>query len=514
MSVSNKLKRLSNHVLLAALGLMPVGALASQDVVCSLPVGAEGVSYADEDIDEREAWGPSALEVGPDGTFWLADTAAGRVLHYSKDCQLLGIIQPKVVAVSALKVTGDSLFILDKAAMQPEVLHLGLSGAEHGRYPVSAEVTSLALGERGELLVELAFGASVEQLLDSNRLLSKAPQAGYVRNGTTYSVRPSDIAQDASAGKLSIGAKEVEVRVANHLGGLRVLDVAQDGSVTLKTEEVVTDGVVKVDATLRRYSPAGKLLGLARLPLAEEYTHVESNVAVARNGTSFVLVPLRDRVEIRSLSFSNALRPILPMANLRAQEAGPSRQDGTISPMACISYSTIKSNANVFLNNSKYMSSTNTDGSCSGRTKPRYLGGAGTYSSVSYDWGGFDSVSGFNSAMSPGTYQAGDTNSAGVESCSKGVDCSGFVSRTWGTTTKYGTSTLPNISWQLSSHLSMATGDIYNKSGSHVVLVDYVNNGVYVWESTTASSYDRVVRRYRDWSSFSGYVPRRYNNKC
>jgi hypothetical protein len=95
------------------------------------------------------------------------------------------------------------------------------------------------------------------------------------------------------------------------------------------------------------------------------------------------------------------------------------------------------------------------------------------------------------------------------------VDCSGFVSRTWGTTSKYGTSTLPGISTRLSSHLSMTTGDIYNLSGSHVVLVDYLyGNGLYVWESTTASSYDRVVRRYRDWSSFSGYDPRRYNNKC
>jgi hypothetical protein len=165
--------------------------------------------------------------------------------------------------------------------------------------------------------------------------------------------------------------------------------------------------------------------------------------------------------------------------------------------------------------NSKYLSATNTDGSCSGRGKPRYIGGAGTYRSVAYDWGGFSSRSQYNTAMSPGTGKAGDINTAGVESCSYGLDCSGFVSRAWQKTTKYGTSTLSQVSWQMSSTSSLREGDVMNKSGSHVVLfVSFATGGIWTLEATTTSSYDRVVYITRSWSALSGYVPRRLTGVC
>jgi hypothetical protein len=37
--------------------------------------------------------------------------------------------------------------------------------------------------------------------------------------------------------------------------------------------------------------------------------------------------------------------------------------------------------------NSLYHSDTNINGACTNGTKPRYLGGPGTYGSVSYKWG-------------------------------------------------------------------------------------------------------------------------------
>lgn len=166
-----------------------------------------------------------------------------------------------------------------------------------------------------------------------------------------------------------------------------------------------------------------------------------------------------------------------------------------------------------YRSNSKSLSETNITGSCSGRKKPHYLGSAKTYSSVPYKWGGFDSVSSFNSHMSPKTGRAGDVSSGDTLSCAYGVDCSGFVSRVWGVSSKKGTSTLPGIapvipeSWLLPY-------DIFNKSGHVMLYRSKASGGYYVSEATTKDNKDRVVYQFQEADYVDGFVPRRYNNVC
>ena len=65
----------------------------------------------------------------------------------------------------------------------------------------------------------------------------------------------------------------------------------------------------------------------------------------------------------------------------------------------------------------------------------------GDFMGVAYDWGGFDSLFQFSEPIRAG--QAAGSEAGGlVSSCTTGVDCSGFVSRTWKTTSKYGTATI------------------------------------------------------------------------
>jgi hypothetical protein len=118
--------------------------------------------------------------------------------------------------------------------------------------------------------------------------------------------------------------------------------------------------------------------------------------------------------------------------------------------------------------------------------------------------------------MDPNTYQAGDINTAASENCSKGVDCSGFVSRVWQLTTKYGTCTLEGISTQLSSTSQLIRGDIMNKCNVHTMVFMIFNGstGFYDYEATIYNSYDRVVYIASTWSRVSTYLPRRYNNVC
>lgn len=136
----------------------------------------------------------------------------------------------------------------------------------------------------------------------------------------------------------------------------------------------------------------------------------------------------------------------------------------------------------------------------------------GNYIGVPYKWGGFDSIDQFRTKLSQG-YGAGSYSSDGVLSCITGVDCSGYVSRCWEQTTKYGTSTIQEISSQLGSTSAMKKADAFNKAGSHVVMLAYYHrDGSPVIMEAAGGEYRKTVFRKVSWSYLNGYLPIRYDN--
>ncbi|BBM87871.1 hypothetical protein [Candidatus Uabimicrobium amorphum] len=139
---------------------------------------------------------------------------------------------------------------------------------------------------------------------------------------------------------------------------------------------------------------------------------------------------------------------------------------------------------------------------------------SGSHYKIPYKWGGFTSVSVFKQKASQGKYAGSDYTKSvswGDNHC-VGVDCSGFVSRAWGTSKKYGTSTIGQVSTQLSSTSKLKKGDALNKRGSHIVLV-IENNPSGTVSVIEASGIDWAVsKRTRNLSSMSGYKPIYYNN--
>ncbi|HTA61650.1 MAG TPA: hypothetical protein VK835_04315, partial [Bacteroidia bacterium] len=132
---------------------------------------------------------------------------------------------------------------------------------------------------------------------------------------------------------------------------------------------------------------------------------------------------------------------------------------------------------------------------------------------MAYCWGGFSSLSSFTSGLLTGK-SAGDddctTNGDCCESCALGVDCSGFVSHAWGLTTKYSTTTLPNISTAYSSASQVKQGDIFNLAGSHTRLVDTnYNNGSFLLMESSAVDWKVSYRSYTA-SQLTSYTPRWY----
>ena len=179
-----------------------------------------------------------------------------------------------------------------------------------------------------------------------------------------------------------------------------------------------------------------------------------------------------------------------------------------------ISRDKVISIASDYANHSWYCSSDNASG-CGSSTNCPVSGSAfskGYHTGVAYQWGGFDSIENFDRKLSEG-YTAGDvTGTICTSSCATGVDCSGFVSRCWGLTSKHSTSTLHNVSSEISKN-NIKKGDIYNKKGSHVVLFDsFSSSGTpFIYESVYGYPH-KVYYHESLWSYLDGYVPRKFNN--
>lgn len=164
-------------------------------------------------------------------------------------------------------------------------------------------------------------------------------------------------------------------------------------------------------------------------------------------------------------------------------------------------------------------------------TQPSFLvgvTGTKTFRGYPYNWGGYDSewtasssgwksfADGLSKSKYAGNIKAG---TKGHITNTIGLDCSGYVSAAYDLGKKYGTSTLIDGKVFKKATTKPVAGDIYNKSGSHVVIVmdRRKENGTWVMaigESTTAkfpAGDDKVLHHMRNESTFpSGYVTGKY----
>jgi len=153
--------------------------------------------------------------------------------------------------------------------------------------------------------------------------------------------------------------------------------------------------------------------------------------------------------------------------------------------------------------------------SCSGKTvqTPSWVK-IGSNTGMPYCWGGWTSTSSIQGYLNSGK-SAGDSNTAtsfGVEpSCAVGLDCSGLVSRAWALSSKYSTSTLPNISTSVALTQTQP-GDILNLAGSHTRLIETnYGNGYYRVIESSATDWKTSYHTYVT-VNLSSYTPRVYNN--
>lgn len=517
-----------------AIGLTPSQALNSRaqqqttyDVVASVFIGDDGLQYSSAPNEEVLVWGPSSLVVDDQGQFWIGTAVTKEVVRVSSEGKVVERIGlgDNTVGLDDFTINSSGIWVLDTASLEQQVRLFDRAGGLAGAQVLPPELTRSA-GVTGmekdpaDESIYLTGGTNVSALIADKlgTLESPSKLSGRTFGGFPYLVSTDVPAAGeifANSAKVTTPYGSVRIRVKNSLAGISILSASPEfGLYVLVTEMDPLSPVIKVDEVVQHFDMStGLLIGLARVPLQERYTFVEHGTAVGPDGSVFSLITRANSIDIVRLGFASRIEPIIVSA-----PGGLTRSAIGIAgygTMACsIARTTIINTANSFASNSVSLNSTNTDGGCPGRGKPRYIGGAGTYSSVPYDWDGFDTPSGYNAFMGQ-NYQAGDINTAGAEGCSKGVDCSGLVSRAWGLTSKYGTYTLETVS-SVISRSALQQGDILNLAGTHTVIFRWNGsyNQVNVIESTTTNNLDRVYAGSWDWSRFNGYTSRKYNNVC
>jgi len=474
------------------------------EVLFTIPIGDAGLHYSGIGPESRP-WGPSSFRIASDGTFWIADTAAHRLVQFDESGTLLSVLEmpESVVGITDFGMDARTFIVLDASAVEPAVYRISEAGVVLDRWTLLSGIeTPTGVRVKGaDLFLEQEGGAIVSRLADNGAgALEKTAEANGLNISTldkVFSLRTSQ--------------KQRNERVRDTLARVAVLDFQSEHIIPILVEEMVSLPILQVDQTVWLYDESLRSIGRARVPLAQQYVYVEHPVVVGPTGEVYALLTAPEHVSVVRLNIHKELRPVLPTA---PRQTGRDYL-GTFEK-ACLARDTMLATASFYLNNIKSLTATNISGSCSGRGKPRYLSSAGSYYSVPYDWGGNDTVAGFNSAMDASTNnKAGDIDTAASETCSRGVDCSGYVGRIWGKSVKYNTDTLRNISARLSSTAVLKQGDVMNKVSDHVALfVRTSSSGAYWYESTKFNSYDRVIYVYHPWSYFSLYEPRRFLDVC
>lgn len=141
---------------------------------------------------------------------------------------------------------------------------------------------------------------------------------------------------------------------------------------------------------------------------------------------------------------------------------------------------------------------------------------------VAYKWGGYDTPATFLRGVDSGK-AAGDIYTAekrrlddgGVSDDAVGVDCSGFVCRSWKTAKRYSTATLADVCRKLPSVSELQPADAMNQPGGHVLLfvkwLDAEKTRALFYEaapfSKTLASEHAVKQMVAD-----GFVPLRYRH--
>jgi len=505
--------------------------------------------------EEQLPTGPNAVSLDMTGNVYIGDQLNHHVLVIGADGQIVNnIFYDSSVSVTDLTVMNQHLFLLDISNEKVHEYTLTGAAVKDFSFPYFEQLNRITTEMSGRLSITGLLKASDISIQANQPFIETSVSVNAGDSDTTTLDLTPVVGIGTSRGTFSVvlqkntstnGIVKIEnnteiyrlvVNAVSHceLGSVSLLDFDNLGNVYILVTSLISNnaGAVIADSQVVKYDPQGNLLSTIDIP-DTGYTYASNGIAVDANGNIYQILtelsathlirwtqyPKGKTVDLSQLSLSSD-----PNTASLASDLGGACTYEPLSSTAInnddvtalsITRDQVISNAEAYRSHTwtvgpnNYSSRTCSNGCPVG---PSHWSIGTQVTGVAYQWGGYDTISSFDSKLSQG-YLAGDVSGTScVGSCATGVDCSGFVSRAW-ETSRYTTSTLPSVSTQI-ARSELKKGDILDNISSHVVLFSYFDSsGAPVYYEAAYGSPSKVwLNTTGGWNYVSGYTPYRYNN--
>lgn len=478
--------------------------------------------------------GPQSLRMAADGMFVLTDTVNQRILRWRANEQPMTIDLRDARISCALDAveSGPVTWVLDHSGERVVKFRLGQPVSEYKvSKAINAKLTRLTAPTASGVEGDVADIGSTP-LVESDRAVAAT------HDGRDASVPTSE---RAVAGEQPVridytngpfrprralfqfdGATTVDVAVPGVLTAARYIGADAVGRRYIAVDELIPGGDVRL--TVRRFTGT-RLDGVAEFPLARSIGS-RTPIALSPTGSVYGLLVAATDVEIVELLFVAPSIASAAFATRAASSAAVAWGTTALVGTGTVSAATRASamgTAGAYWTHQWWCAQLNwmtcSDyGSGKTSTTPPYIYNGGYsryYYEVPYKWGGWASLSTFDTDIGTYVRSAGDATGTGVTlSCATGVDCSGFVQNCWGYTSyKLSDRNLvDSYTTDLGKNWSqLLQADAIDWYGNHIMLFDSfqsLGGGVYVYE---ASNIDwRVYYRYHPYTDLGNYYAKRW----
>lgn len=502
----------------------------------SLEASASTHSLLYTAVDEQgNVLGPSDFTIA-NGKTYVLNTANNTVFQYSNNKQVARIALDDIDVVGT-KVCADdtSVFVLDNtlSVVKLEAGKNKVIGSAETEMDLDTAVGFNVDGNKIYVSEPTPTGGKTHVYhIDSDKMILEETVDGYMVDENTF-YRTEIISQNGeNAGHACVitvmdangnTTSTISLKSDNYIAGAQYMGKNDAGQHVIKQIDMVcfSDGTCEIEETLRTVNANNAIVSCIILPetfqsMGNQAKVIEDDVILFSENERGVSV---DTIDTEKLPLAASFQSSLTGKEkiLSEEQINAANSQSPVSPAALtsISRSAVIADAKAYHSSFTWTCAAKNLAALSNWRCPRYVSGAGTYSYMPYCWGGFSTTAQFRDGLS-GSGRVGNINSStGTHVYNTyGLDCSGYVSRCWRQSTKYGTGTIGNICTTI-NYSQLKSADALNKSGSHIVLYEYADgSGNYVlYEATTLNQYDRVSHTLRSISNLSsgGYVALRYN---
>ena len=499
--------------------------------------------------DREEIEGPQAIHAGDRGEIYILDQVNGRVLLLDPNEpaeRTRSLALPQGSRPTDLVVLNENLYIWDggpralqdKGQDEGPVRSLSFSPNQSA----TGEAVTSAFSQMGSEALSPELDANeIVRGLGGSRRPSRTHQivTSHGKGQITADVMPLNKSAVAIALKLSNSSPltKLELRVHSRIGVAEVLDIDRQGRIYVLSENIPTDSSDEPYSFVARYSPHGALEGVFELPFNKDVALSRRSVTVSPEGDVYFLRISKASVDLLGVGFRPLVKgqvidlalhaPSQPQTHAPSQPQPSltefSRFNGATAAVRVLNRAQVINTALQFANVRWRVNAgaygPDPDRVCSGFNRvrrPWYLHGMRNQEVVGipYCWGCHGSLPTIAASINAGRLAGNVCTRDNPRSDATGVDCSAFVSATWGLSTHFTTIAIPAIARQLTNPWDLLPGDALNKPGSHVMLFVRLtpDRRAEVIESSTGGCNGKVCRNIYPLASLlaRGYRPVRY----